>query len=93
MGKIQQGTVENCSFSGSVATTASGGYAGGIAGYTGNGKEQTAVISGCVNTGSVTGGTVGGITGYMKYSQITDCYNTGTINGAARSGGIAGQLQ
>ncbi|MDY3929543.1 MAG: S-layer homology domain-containing protein [Clostridia bacterium] len=96
VGKIQQGTVENCGFSGSVTTTRNGGYAGGIAGYAGNGATQTAVIKGCVNNADVTGatkGTVGGIMGYAKYTDITDCYNTGSIKGASRAGGIAGQLQ
>lgn len=96
VGKIQQGTVTNCSFSGSAETTKSGGYAGGIAGYAGNTTAQTAVISGCSNSAAVTGetrGTVGGIIGYAKYTTITDCYNTGTITGTTRSGGIAGQLQ
>ncbi|MCI8979060.1 MAG: hypothetical protein HFE52_00175, partial [Clostridia bacterium] len=46
VGKIQQGTVSNCSFSGSVTTTKIGGYAGGISGYAGNGVSQTASISG-----------------------------------------------
>lgn len=96
VGKIQQGTVVNCAFQGSVITTKSGGYAGGIAGYAGNTASQTAVISGCVNNADITGetrGFAGGITGYAKYANITDCYNTGKINGASRSGGIAGQLQ
>lgn len=95
VGKIQQGKIENCSFSGTVETgvTGTSGYAGGIAGYAGNNASQTATITGCVNTGSVTGGCIGGITGYAKYTTIENCYNTGIINGASRSGGIAGQLQ
>lgn len=96
VGKIQQGTIENCSFSGGVTTTKSGSYAGGIAGYAGNTASQTAVITGCVNMSNVTGearGVVGGIVGYAKYTTIENCYNTGLINGASRSGGIAGQLQ
>lgn len=96
VGKIQQGAVENCSFSGSVSTTKPRGYAGGIAGYAGNIATQKATISGCVNMGNVTGetnGVVGGIVGYAKYSTIENCYNTGSVNGACYSGGIAGQLQ
>lgn len=96
VGKVQQGKIENCSFSGSAATTKSSGYAGGITSYAGNSSTQTAEISGCVNTGSISGetkGTVGGIVGYAKYTTISSCYNTGSINGATRSGGIAGQLQ
>ena len=93
VGKVQQGTVENCSFSGTVTTTKSGGYVGGITGYTGNTAAQTARISGCVNTGSITGGVAGSIVGCAKYTTIESCYNTGAINGTSRSGGIAGQLQ
>lgn len=96
VGKIQQGTVENCSFAGRVTTTNSRGYAGGIAGYAGNSDTQTAMISGCANMGNVTGenkGVVGGIVGYAKYATIENCYSTGAVNGASRSGGIAGQLQ
>lgn len=73
VGKIQQGTIENCSFSGGVTTTKSGSYAGGIAGYAGNTASQTAVITGCVNMSNVTGearGVVGGIVGYAKYTTI-----------------------
>lgn len=91
VGKIQQGTVENCSFSGSVTTTKSDGNAGGIAGYAGNNASQTATITGCVNTGSVTGGCIGGITGYAKFSTIKDCYNIGKISGTGHTGGIIGQ--
>lgn len=96
VGKIQQGTVENCSFAGSVTTTRASGYVGGIAGHAGNTASQTATISGCVNLGSVSGetkGVAGGIVGYGKYATIQHCYNTGAISGGSRSGGIAGQLQ
>ena len=90
VGKVQQGTIENCSFRGTVTTTKSGGYAGGITGTT---VAQTTQISGCVNTGSITGGTAGGIVGYAKYTTIESCYNTGAINGTTYSGGIVGNFQ
>lgn len=93
VGKIQQGTVTNCSFAGSVTTTKSGANAGGIAGASGNTAKQTAAISGCVNTASVSGGIVGGIVGAPKYTAIADCYNTGAISGTSRCGGIVGNLQ
>ena len=96
VGKVQQGKVENCGFSGSVITTKSGGYAGGITGYAGNSTSQIAEINNCFNTSTVKGetrGTVGGIVGYAKYTTISNSYNTGDITGAMRSGGIAGQLQ
>lgn len=96
VGRLQQGSVRNCSFSGSVTTTMSRGYVGGITGYAGNTAAEMANIEGCANTATVTGatrGTVGGIVGYAKYTKITNCYNTGSVNGATRAGGIAGQLQ
>ena len=87
VGKVQAGTIENCSFSGSVT----GGYTGGIAGGL-NGNDVT--ISGCVNLAAVTGTTAGGILGYWKNTAaIRDCYNTGSVTGSAKAGGIVGQLQ
>lgn len=91
VGKIQQGSVENCSFRGSVTTAKAGGYAGGIAGYTGNSAKQNGNISGCSNFASVQGGCIGGITGYAKFSAVTDCYNTGVLKGTGNTGGIVGQ--
>lgn len=87
VGKVQAGTIENCSFSGSVT----GGYTGGIAGGL-NGNNVT--ISGCANLAAVTGTTAGGILGYWKNTAaIRDCYNTGSVTGSAKAGGIVGQLQ
>ena len=86
VGKVQAGTIENCSFSGSVT----GGYTGGIAGGL-NSNDVT--ISGCVNAADVTGTTAGGILGYWKKTaSIRDCYNTGSVTGSAKAGGIVGQL-
>lgn len=96
VGKVQQGTIENCSFSGTVSTTKSGGYAGGITSYAGNTSTQKATITGCANTASVKGGVTGGIAGYVKYTTIENCYNVGTITrmgsgSSDRTGGIVGQ--
>ena len=86
VGKVQAGTIENCSFSGSVT----GGYTGGIAGGL-NGNNVT--ISGCANLAAVAGTTAGGILGYWKNTAaIRDCYNTGSVTGSAKAGGIVGQL-
>ncbi len=94
VGKVQSGTIQNCSFRGSVESThAKSGYVGGIAGYTGNSPTQTAAIDGCFNAGSVNGSHAGGIVGYGKYTAISNCYNVGSIQGSSRSGGIARQLQ
>ena len=86
VGKVKAGTIENCSFSGSVT----GGYTGGIAGGL-YGNDVT--ISGCANLAAVTGTTAGGILGYWKNTAaIRDCYNTGSVTGSAKAGGIVGQL-
>ena len=86
VGKVQDGTIENCSFSGSVT----GGYTGGIAGGL---NSNNVTISGCVNAADVTGTTAGGILGYWKNTAaIRDCYNTGSVTGSAKAGGIVGQL-
>ena len=87
VGKVQAGTIENCSFSGSVT----GGYTGGIAGGL---NSNNVTISGCANLAAVTGTTTGGILGYWKNTAaIRDCYNTGSVTGSAKAGGIVGQLQ
>lgn len=86
VGKVQAGTIENCSFSGSVT----GGYTGGIAGGL---NSNNVTISGCVNAADVTGTTAGGILGYWKTTAaIQNCYNTGSVIGSAKAGGIVGQL-
>lgn len=86
VGKVQAGTIENCSFSGSVT----GGYTGGIAGGL---NSNNVTISGCANLAAVTGTTAGGILGYWKNTAaIRDCYNTGSVTGSAKAGGIVGQL-
>ena len=86
VGKVQAGTIEDCSFSGSVT----GGYAGGIAGGL---NSNSVTISGCVNAADVTGTTAGGILGYWKTTAtIQNCYNIGSVTGSAKAGGIVGQL-
>lgn len=87
VGKVQAGTIENCSFSGSVT----GGYTGGIAGGL---SSNDVTISGCVNAADVTGTTAGGILGYCgTAATIQNCYNTGSITGSDKAGGIVGQLK
>lgn len=90
VGKAQAGTIENCSFSGSVSSSKSGAYVGGIAGGLGS---NNVTISGCANAASVTGGYAGGILGYWNTTAtIQNCYNTGSITGSSKAGGIVGQL-
>ena len=90
VGKVQAGTIENCSFSGSVT----GGYTGGIAGGL---NSDNVTISGCANLAAVTGTTAGGILGYSGSNKVTkvtieNCYNAGSITGSGKAGGIVGQL-
>ena len=85
-------TITNCTNSGALNCTSAGKYNGGILGYVPNGAV---VISGCVNSGSITSQAEGtaGIVGYLagvKDKSITDCENTGTING--KGNGTAGIL-
>ena len=88
VGKVQDGTIENCSFSGSVT---GGGYTGGIAGGL---SSNNVTISGCVNAADVTGTTAGGILGYgKKIVAIRDCFYICCVTGSAMAGGIVGQLQ
>lgn len=90
VGKVQAGTIENCSFSGSVSSSKSKAYVGGIAGGL---NSANVTISGCANTADVTGGYAGGILGFWKKAAtIQNCYNTGSITGSDKAGGIVGQL-
>lgn len=96
-GDIINGSINNCSFAGSVTSSKTGGYAGGIAGYMGNTNTTTPTIQNCANYGTISGSYAGGITPYAKYSAgIKNCYNTGTVTGTLtgtiRAGGIVGQL-
>lgn len=86
VGKMQAGTISQCSFSGSVT----GGYAGGIVGAL-NGTSVT--IQNCSNTANINGTIAGGILGYWKKkATVENCYNTGEIVGSSKAAGIAGQL-
>lgn len=100
---FNDGTVENCLFSGSVTNSSSYGAAGGIVG---KGEGENSVVRNCVNTGSIKNTTgsysstlsVGGIVGYT-YGKVESCYSTGkvyadpakTTNKAI--GGIAGAVK
>lgn len=69
-------------------------YVGGVVGYMTNYTDNSAVIIGCRNEGSIDGGTtgenVGGVVGGASNSPgILNCANTGNISGKASIGGIA----
>lgn len=100
---FNDGTVENCLFSGSVTNSSSWGATGGIVGKN---EGKNSVVRNCVNTGSIKNTTgsysstlsVGGIVGYT-YGKVESCYSTGkvyadpakTTNKAI--GGIAGAVK
>ena len=82
------GTVDNCTFSGSVTGSKMGysnnGAIGGIAG------RSDGTITGCINNANVSGqGTnelyVGGITG-SNHGTLANCTNTGAISGKVTYG-------
>ena len=84
------GTIENCSVTGSVASHVDGAdsFVGGITG------ENHGTITGCAAAGSVTvenGSYVGGIAGWHRGGSITDCHFSATVTAMAFVGGIAGQ--
>ena len=90
--RLNNGSVEDCDFTGSV----SGSYVGGVVGVNGGN------VINCTNTGTVTGTRTdddvsygGGVVGYNP-SSVTNCYNTGTVTGPEsgnnnRVGGVVGR--
>lgn len=92
-GTIIDGTIEKCSFAGSVTNTkSSGGYAGGIAGYIGNQKTTKPTVKECVNYGAISANYAGGITGYAKFANAIDsCYNSRIISAQPKPVGIVGR--
>lgn len=93
-GKVRSG-VSNLHVSGTVKTTDSGSYAGGICGdITGNGSGSAAVLANCSFTGSVEGvSNAGGIVGKISaVTTITSCKNSGTVKASLYAGGISGNM-
>ena len=85
-----KGTIENCSVSGSVTSSAKllSVNIGGIVG------ENNGTITGCTVEGSVKAkdaDTAGGIAGWHNNGSITDCHSSATVEGLSRVGGIAGK--
>lgn len=99
---FNDGTVENCLFSGSVTNSSSWGATGGIVGKN---EGKNSVVRNCVNTGSIKNTTgsysstlsVGGIVGYT-YGKVENCYSTGEVYADPTKatnkaiGGIAGAV-
>ncbi|MBQ3471372.1 MAG: hypothetical protein IJH17_03240, partial [Clostridia bacterium] len=89
---VNNGTIENCSFSGSVKNSTNiFSYIGGIAG-----KNEKGTISDCYFEGELDAilangnSSEGGIAGANYNATITRCYNSGDISGGASAGGITG---
>lgn len=99
---FNDGTVENCLFSGSVTNSSSWGATGGIVGKN---EGENSVVRNCVNTGSIKNTTgsysstlsVGGIVGYT-YGKVENCYSVGEVYADPTKatnkaiGGIAGAV-
>ncbi|MBQ4568589.1 MAG: hypothetical protein IJA62_00795, partial [Ruminococcus sp.] len=90
------GTIKGCSVTDSEIT-AIGNFVGGISGYSSN----TALISECFNSSTVSGAQyVGGIagdchtsSGIINGGKILNCYNTGDVSSVSGyCGGIAGYI-
>lgn len=78
-----QGTVNNCYNTGSVAGS---DYVSGLCG------DNSGTVTNCYNSGSVAGNrSVGGLCGFnMLGAVITNCYNTGSVTGSDYVGGLCG---
>ncbi len=78
VGRNNNGTVSNCSNSGTVTGTIAGAFVGGIVGWNDKGT-----VSSCSNSGTVTGESdnayVGGIVGWNSNGTVSSCSNSGTV--------------
>ena len=84
------GTIENCTFSGTISSTnANTAYIGGIAAYNDNGTIENCASSGSFSA-SYSNDKLGGITG-MNDGTITACHNEGELAGQSYAGGITGR--
>ena len=92
VGWNNNGTVSNCSNSGTVTGTIAGAFVGGIVGWNNKGT-----VSSCSNSGEVTSegddAYVGGIVGWNSNGTVSNCSNSGEVTGEggnAYVGGIVG---
>ena len=88
-GANDEGTITGCFTSGSV--TATGKYAGGIAGYNeslSHGADQSCITACYSSAGVTANGYAGGIAGYSRYA--TACYATGNVSATSDAAGITG---
>ena len=88
-GRVNGGTVQDLTVSGSVNVTGNGGRVGGVVGYNYSGGN----VTNCYNTGGVkvTGndGRVGGVVGWNS-GNVTNCYNTGGVKVTGNGGRVGG---
>ena len=83
------GTITNCSNSGTVTNNGLLKYVGGVCGW------NDGTIENCYNRGSVSGVRAGGVCGGNEVGgTITNCYNTGSVTGNSGNntytGGVCG---
>ena len=92
-GAVSGSTITSSSATGTVKST--GGYAGGLFGYSSIGRSGLGVsISNCsVASMTVTGVTAaGGLMGYCQDPSITRASIDATVSGQATAGGICGEM-
>ncbi|MDL2247253.1 hypothetical protein LJC05_00795 [Bacteroides sp. OttesenSCG-928-J23] len=90
VGKIEYGTITNCSVTGTVNGAI---YTGGMVGYSNGGTITACYATGTVTGTSNTGGLVGYNTGNINVitGTITACYATGDVTGTdSYTGGLVG---
>lgn len=90
-GYVSGGTVKNVITAGSVSSTNTSSYVGGVCGYI----AANGTILNCGNTGSVTGksGNTGGVCGYIDANgTVANSYNTGTVQTGTNVGGVCGSI-
>ncbi|MFI3262343.1 MAG: hypothetical protein R3Y26_05490 [Rikenellaceae bacterium] len=89
VGRAYSSTVVNCYYTGSVSSSATYSYVGGVVGFV----SSTTFVVNCYNTGSVNGNWyVGGIVGYTNGENaiVTNCYNIGSVSGSSSCGAVVG---
>ncbi|CCV64247.1 conserved hypothetical protein (predicted large exoproteins involved in heme utilization or adhesion) [Alteracholeplasma palmae J233] len=91
VGRVVRGIVRNIYNEATV--TAIGSYAGGIAGFIGNGESNNSlvVITNTYNRGEILAKAyAGGIVGYAEHTnQITNAYNAGLVSADSTASGVA----
>ncbi|MCQ2114724.1 MAG: DUF4886 domain-containing protein [Bacteroidales bacterium] len=84
------GSIERCSYDGTITTKGGYGYAGILGG---TGADVAVSVKDCWSAGSITGGNYcGGIVAELcKGSSVLNCYSTMSMSGVYNFGGIVGR--